>query len=44
MKIIIIWHTVLGISDSGVCGFVVFVVGEWWFRKALNRLKISRLF
>ena len=26
MKIITIWHTVVGISGSGVCGFVVYVV------------------
>ena len=44
MKIITIWHTVVVISGSGVCGFVVCVVGVWGWRQALIRLKINRSF
>ena len=44
MKIMAIWNTVVGISGSGVCGFVVCVVGGWGWRQALNWLKINRLF
>ena len=44
MKIITIWNTLVGISVSGVCGFLVCVVGVWGCRQALNRLKINRLF
>ena len=43
-KTITIWHTVVGISGSGVCGFVVCVVGVWGCQQALNRLKINILF
>ena len=43
-KLISIWHTVVGIYGSGVCGFVVCVVGLWGCRQALNRLKINILF
>ena len=43
MKIITIWHTVVGISGLGECGFAVCVVGMWRCRQALNRLKINRL-
>ena len=43
-KITTIWHTVVGISGYGVCGFVVCVVGVWGSRQALNRIKINRLF
>ena len=38
MKIIIIWYTVVGISGSDMCGFVVCVV------VSLNRIKINRFF
>ena len=34
---------VVVISGSGVCGFVVCVVGVWVCRQALNRLKINIL-
>ena len=44
MKIITIWYMVVGISISGVRGFVVCVVGVWGCRQAINRLKINRLF
>ena len=44
MKIVTIWHTVVGIYGSGMCDFVVRVVGVWGFRKSINRLKINRLF
>ena len=44
MKIITIWHTVLGISSSGVCGCVVCVLGVWGWRQAINRLKRNILF
>ena len=44
IKTITIWYTVVGISGSGVCVFVVCVVGVWGCRKALNMLKINRLF
>ena len=44
IKIITIWHTVVGIFGSGVCGFVVCVVGVWGCRQALNRLKINIFF
>ena len=55
MKIITIWHTVVGICVSGVCGFVVHVVlccmwfcgvcvvGVWECWQVLNRLNINRL-
>ena len=35
MKIITIWYTVVGISGSGVCGFVVRVVGVWGCRQSI---------
>ena len=41
MKIITIWYTVVGIFGSRVCDFVVYVVGVWGCRNALNRLKIN---
>ena len=44
MKIIIIWHTLVGISGSGWCGCVVCLLGVRGCRQALNRLKINRLF
>ena len=44
MKIITIWYTVAGIPSSGVCGFVLYVVGVWEWRQELNRLKLNRLF
>ena len=43
-KTITIWYTVVGISGSMVCGFMVCVVGVWECRQELNRLKINRLF
>ena len=39
MIIISIWHTVVSISGSGGCGFVVFVVGLWGVGKHLIGLK-----
>ena len=44
IKIITLWHTVVGIYGSRGCGFVVCVVGVWGCRQTLNRLKINILF
>ena len=44
MKIIIIWHTLVGISGSGWCGCVVCLLGVRGCRQALNRVRINRFF